>query len=82
MSGVPLTGGVSRRASAFERRLAEAACVGVMVLWAANFVVVKSSIPLLTPVGFAFIRFALAAVVLLAICRWRDGSISDRKSVV
>jgi drug/metabolite transporter (DMT)-like permease len=75
MSGAPLERGISRRATVLERRLAEAACVGIMVLWAANFVVVKSTIPVLTPVGFAFIRFALAGVVLLAICRWREGSI-------
>ena len=76
MSGAPLTRGVSRRASVLERRAAEAACVGIMVLWAANFVVVKSTIPVLTPVGYAFVRFALAGVVLLAICRWREGSIA------
>jgi drug/metabolite transporter (DMT)-like permease len=75
MSGAPLARGVSRRASALERRLAEAACVGIMVLWAANFVVVKSTIPVLSPVGYAFVRFALAGVVLLAICRWREGSV-------
>ena len=28
-----------------------------------------------SPVGYAFVRFALAGVVLLAICRWREGSI-------
>jgi len=75
MSGAPLAAGVSRRASPFERRLAEAACVGVMVLWAANFVVVKSTIPILTPVGYAFLRFAMAGVVLLLVCLWREGSI-------
>ena len=66
----------ARRASPLERRAAELACVGVMVLWAANFVVVKSTIPVLTPIGYAFIRFALAGLVLLAICRWREGSIA------
>jgi drug/metabolite transporter (DMT)-like permease len=75
MSGAPLTKGVSRRATVLERRLAEIACVGVMVLWAANFVVVKTTIPVLTPVGYAFLRFALAGIVLLAVCRWREGSI-------
>ena len=83
MSGAPLTRGVSRRASAFERHVAEAACVGIMVLWAANFVVVKSTIPVLSPVGYAFVRFALAGVVLLAICRWREGSIGiPRREIV
>jgi drug/metabolite transporter (DMT)-like permease len=83
MSGAPLARGVSRRASVYERRLAEAACVGVMVLWAANFVVVKSTIPILSPVGYAFVRFALAGVVLLAICRWREGSVTiPRRDIV
>jgi drug/metabolite transporter (DMT)-like permease len=83
MSGAPLTRGISRRATLLERRLAEAACVGVMVLWAANFVVVKTTIPVLTPVGYAFLRFALAGVVLLAICRWREGSIGiPRREIV
>ena len=76
MSGAPLARGASRRASVVERRAAEAACVGIMVIWAANFVVVKSTIPLLTPVGYAFVRFALAGFVLLAVCRWREGSIA------
>jgi drug/metabolite transporter (DMT)-like permease len=66
---------VSRRGSVLERRAAEAACVGIMVIWASNFVVVKSTIPVLSPVGYAFIRFALAGLVLLAVCRWREGSI-------
>lgn len=83
MSGAPLTRGVSRRASVLERRAAEAACVGIMVLWAANFVVVKSTIPVLSPVGYAFVRFALAGLVLLAICRWREGSIAiPRREIV
>lgn len=83
MSGAPLARGVSRRATVLERRLAEAACVGVMVLWAANFVVVKTTIPVLTPVGYAFLRFALAGIVLLAVCRWREGSIGiPRRDIV
>ena len=54
-----------------------------MVLWAANFVVVKTTIPVLTPVGYAFLRFALAGIVLLAICRWREGSIGiPRRDIV
>ncbi|HEX7474203.1 MAG TPA: DMT family transporter [Candidatus Limnocylindrales bacterium] len=45
--------------------------------------VVKSTIPVLSPVGYAFVRFALAGVVLLAICRWREGSIGiPRRDIV
>lgn len=83
MSGAPLAQGIARPGSVVERRLAEAACVGVMVLWAANFVVVKSTIPVLSPVGYAFVRFAVAGLVLLAVCRWREGSISiPRRDIV
>ncbi len=47
-----------------------------MVIWAANFIVVKSTIPILTPIGYAFLRFAVAGLALLAICRWREGSVA------
>ncbi len=58
-----------------ERRLAEAAVLGVMVLWAANFIVVKSAVAVLPPVGFTFLRFTIASVTLLVLLRWREGSI-------
>jgi drug/metabolite transporter (DMT)-like permease len=76
MSAAASPAGTRRAATALERRAAEIAGVGIMVIWAANFVVVKSSIPVLTPVGYAFIRFAIAGIVLLAICRWREGSVA------
>ena len=44
-----------------------------MVLWAANFIVVKGIIDVLPPVGFTFLRYALASVALLAILRWSEG---------
>jgi len=47
-----------------------------MVLWAANFIVVKSAVAVLPPVGFTFLRFALASVTLIALLRWREGSVS------
>lgn len=46
-----------------------------MVLWAANFIVVKSAVAVLPPVGFTFLRFSLAATTLLILLRWREGSI-------
>ena len=70
------TGVAARRGSRIERRAAEAACVGVMVIWAGNFIVVKSTIPILSPIGYAFLRFAIAGLVLLALCRWREGSVT------
>ena len=58
-----------------DRRLAEFGALTVMVIWAGNFIVVKDALHELPPIGFTTIRFALAAVVLLAVCRWREGSI-------
>jgi len=46
-----------------------------MVLWAANFIVVKTAVAQLPPVGFTFLRFTLASVTLLVLLRWREGSI-------
>ena len=58
-----------------ERRLAEAGVLVVMVLWAANFIVVKSALEVLPPVGFTFLRFVLASITLFALLRWREGSV-------
>jgi drug/metabolite transporter (DMT)-like permease len=58
-----------------DRRLAEVAVLAVMVLWAANFIVVKSALNVLPPVGFTFLRFCLASVTLLLLLRWREGSV-------
>jgi drug/metabolite transporter (DMT)-like permease len=63
------------RASAAERRLAEVAVLGVMVVWGGNFIVVKAAVAVLPPVGFTFLRFALASLVLLVLLRLREGSI-------
>jgi drug/metabolite transporter (DMT)-like permease len=59
-----------------ERRLAEAGVLVVMVLWAGNFIVVKSAVAVLPPVGFTFLRFVIASATLLLLLRWREGSIS------
>lgn len=61
--------------SAADRRLAEIAVLVVMVIWAGNFIVVKSALAVLPPVGFTFLRFLLASVTLLLLLRWREGSI-------
>jgi drug/metabolite transporter (DMT)-like permease len=58
-----------------ERRIAELAVLGVMVLWAFNFIVVKTAVAVLPPVGFTFLRFAIASTTLLLLLRWREGSI-------
>jgi drug/metabolite transporter (DMT)-like permease len=69
-------------ASADARRLAEAGVLLVMVAWAANFVIVKGAIEVVPPIGFAFVRFLLAGLVLLAILRWREGSVGLPREVV
>jgi drug/metabolite transporter (DMT)-like permease len=58
-----------------DRHVAEAAVVVVMVFWAANFIVVKAAVAALPPIGFTFLRFVLAAVTLMLLLRWREGSI-------
>ena len=55
--------------------MAELAVLGVMVLWALNFIVVKSAVAVLPPVGFTFLRFGIASTTLLLLLRWREGSI-------
>ena len=57
-----------------ERRIAEAGVVVVMALWAGNFIVVKGAIEVLPPVAFSFVRYAVAAITVLAMLRWREGS--------
>jgi drug/metabolite transporter (DMT)-like permease len=61
--------------AARERRLAEIGVLVVMVVWAGNFIVVKSAVAVLPPVGFTFLRFSLASTTLLLLLRWREGSI-------
>jgi len=47
----------------------------VVVVWAANFIVVKSANREIPPVAFALIRFSLASAVLMTVLRVREGSI-------
>ena len=46
-----------------------------MVLWGGNFIVVKSAVAVLPPVGFTFLRFVLATATLFVLLRWREGSV-------
>lgn len=62
-------------ASDRDRFVAEIGVLAVMVVWGGNFIVVKSAVAQLPPVGFTFLRFALASVTLLALLRWREGSV-------
>lgn len=47
-----------------------------MVLWAGNFIVVKSALGELPPVGFTFLRFILVTATLFVLLRWREGSVA------
>jgi drug/metabolite transporter (DMT)-like permease len=58
-----------------SRRIAEFAILLVMLTWGANVVAVKAEIGDLPPIMFAFLRFGSAFLVLLAVLRWREGSI-------
>jgi drug/metabolite transporter (DMT)-like permease len=69
--------------TARERRLAEAGVLVVMAFWAANFIVVKAANEQIPPITFAFLRFGLAAVTLLALLRWREGRLGlPRRDVI
>jgi drug/metabolite transporter (DMT)-like permease len=68
MSGV-------RGADRASRRQAEIGVLVVMALWAGNFIVIKSSLAVLPPIGFSFLRFLLASTILLCVLRWHDGTI-------
>ena len=71
----PSTMASTRARFAVDRRFAEVGVLGVMVVWAANFIVVKDAITVLPPVGFTFLRYGLASLGLLAILRWAEGSV-------
>ncbi|HEY2917204.1 MAG TPA: DMT family transporter [Candidatus Limnocylindrales bacterium] len=60
-------------ASPRDHRLAEAGALAVVVFWAVNFIVVKAANQQIPPLTFAFIRFSLAAIVLLVLLRLREG---------
>ena len=65
------------------RRTAEAAILLVMFTWGANVVAVKAIIADVPPLLFAFCRFGLAFLVLLAVLKWREGSVGlPRRDVV
>jgi drug/metabolite transporter (DMT)-like permease len=58
-----------------QRRLAEFAVLIVALVWGSNFIVVKAAMDVLPPVGMSSIRFAIAGLVLLALLRWREGTV-------
>jgi drug/metabolite transporter (DMT)-like permease len=61
--------------SARARHVAEIAILLVMLTWGANVVAAKAILADVPPILFAFVRFGSAFLVLLAILRWREGSV-------
>jgi drug/metabolite transporter (DMT)-like permease len=58
-----------------ERRLAEAGVLLTVLVWSANFVIVKAAIGVLGPLTFTSSRYVVAAVTLFALVRWRFGTV-------
>lgn len=58
-----------------SHRVAEFGVLLVVAAWAANFIVVKAANQQIPPIAFAFLRFSAAAVLLLVVLRWREGSV-------
>ena len=72
----PATGLVrAGQPSARVRLLAEIAILLVMLTWGANVVAVKAVLTDVPPILFAFVRFGSAFLVLLAVLKWREGSV-------
>lgn len=66
---------VSRARTSGRRRLAELGILMTAVIWSLNFVVVKASIAGAGPLAFTGVRYAIASLTLLALLRWRTGTV-------
>jgi drug/metabolite transporter (DMT)-like permease len=58
-----------------ERRLAEAGLAITVLIWSANFPVVKAAIGQVGPLTFTSLRYVVATLTLFALVRWRTGAI-------
>jgi drug/metabolite transporter (DMT)-like permease len=65
----------AHEASGLALPIAELAALVVMLWWGTNVVAVKAAIADMPPILFAFVRFGLAFLLLLALLRWREGSV-------
>ena len=68
MSGRPVV-------AARTRQLAELGILTTVLIWSANFVIVKATISGVGPLTFTGARYLVASLTLLAILWWREGSI-------
>ena len=64
-----------------ERRLAELAVLLTVVLWSANFVVVKAAVSAVGPLTFTSTRFLVAAVTLFLLVRLRMGPVHPPRHI-
>jgi drug/metabolite transporter (DMT)-like permease len=62
-------------ASLRARRVAEAGLLATVLIWSANFVVVKAAIGVVGPMTFTGLRFLVASLTLIAVLRWRQGTV-------
>lgn len=65
-----------------ERRLAELGVLAAILIWAANFVVVKAAIEALSPLTFTSSRYLIATATLFLLVRWRLGPVRPPGRVV
>jgi drug/metabolite transporter (DMT)-like permease len=70
----PVPGGAQPAPAASRLPATDLAMLAVVLIWGANFSVVKLALQEIPPLAFAGLRFALAAALLWAIARWREGA--------
>ena len=71
-----MSGGPRRlQVSARTRRLAEIGLLATVLIWSANFVIVKASIGTIGPFTFTGARYLVASLTLLALLWRREGSV-------
>jgi drug/metabolite transporter (DMT)-like permease len=71
----PVASGGARHAAPRGLLAAEVAAVLVMLTWGANIVAVKAVLADVPPVLFAWVRFSVAFLIMLAFLKWREGSV-------
>jgi drug/metabolite transporter (DMT)-like permease len=58
-----------------ERRAAELLVLLAVLIWSANFVVVKAAVDAIGPLTFTSARYVIAAITLFLLVRWRLGPV-------
>jgi len=73
-ANLPDTGSATTPSS-MAYRLAEIGVLVTVLIWSANFVLVKGAIGVVAPLTFTGARFTVAAATLLVMLRWRQGAL-------